>query len=126
MVGEQHDLGSRSDVGENAERSRATIVIELNKHVVDDEGHRLAGCARCLNGGKAQREEQLVPRTLTHAVLGYARPVRSHADEDGAFVVDVRFEPLETAQGHLAKQSAGPEKERRLILVAVVINPSRE
>ena len=126
VVREQHNLRARRHVGQDAERRGATIVVELHEDVVDDERHRLPRGARRFDGGEAQREEELIPTSLTHSVRRHARPVGSHSDKDGTVILHIGFESLEAVESHLTEERAGAEEERRLVLAAVVVDPSRE
>ena len=57
---------------------------------------------------------------------GHALPIGSHTSQDGPIVVDVSFEPLEMAKGHLPEERAGPPQQGCLIAATVVVDPPRE
>jgi hypothetical protein len=107
VVREENDLGTFSELGENVQRHGAALVVEFDKYIVNDEGHRFAGGTGSLHGSETQREIQLINSPVAHAGGGHALSVGPHADEDRTLVIDIRFKAIEGTQHQCSEYLAG-------------------
>jgi hypothetical protein len=95
VVCEEDDLHSLGDVGEQLERERRALVVEVDEDVVEDERQRIGVTRVSLDRREAQREIELVARAVREA-LDVDFATRADAHQLGTiFVGDAHREALE-------------------------------
>ncbi len=119
MVCEEQHLCLGAQLAEHLESCHGTIVIELNKQVIDNDRKRTASLNVLLDGRESQGEEQLVARSLAHARDWDARCVRPHSEEYLAIIFIVHHEPRKAAQSDAGKDLGRAMQQRPLVLLPI-------